>query len=146
MQGIPLRNVKKEGEAAVIAASEKYPMGIVNMGQMRDLVVTSRILFNASATLGARLNMYYSPDGELFDSIPFAYYNITLTAGATVQESAIIDAPSVGYIKMEMENLDSGYSITNAEVYTSFSRWGDEFLQEADKMSYRHGISAQKKR
>lgn len=142
VQGLLLRNVRKEGEAASVAASTELILGQLNMQEMRDLIVTTQVTYHASATAGLTLNLYYSPDGELWDTVPYAYYVVNLTAGSTVRESAIIDAPAVGYLKVAVSNGDASYAATGVNVWSSFSRWGSEYL-EADRIAYIKGRKAQ---
>jgi hypothetical protein len=143
MQGIPLRNVRKEGEIASLAASAEVVVGQVNMQEMRDYVVTTEATYHASATVGVTLNLYYSPDGEVWDTVPYAYYVVNLTAGSAVRESAIIDVPAVGYLKIAVSNGDATYAATLIKVHSSFSRYGSEFI-EADRMAYKRATRVQK--
>lgn len=142
MEGLQLRNVRKEGEASSIAASGTAPMGILNLGEMRELVASARVTYNASATAGATLNFYYSVDGVLYDTVPYASFDIDLAAGV-VQESAIVEVPSIGYMKLAMVNNDTSYAVTAVQVFTAFSRWGDEY-SEADKRRYKSDIAVLK--
>jgi len=143
MEGLLLNNVRIECSGRTIPASGNLSVGTISMSQMRELILTARGTYDASATLGLRLNLYYSPDGESWDTVPFAYYDVDLTAGSTIQESAIVDPPSTGYLKVTAQNQDATYSVTAVEIWSSYSRWGDEYIS-LDKKTMRRELQEQK--
>lgn len=79
------------------------------------LALTVRLTFHGSATVGAELRVYSSPSGTNYDTIPYHIEGITLTQGATVQQTIAL-TPAPGNIKVSVKNLDPAQVITNATV------------------------------
>lgn len=127
----------------LIAASGKKATSDIVLTKCRTLSISARVTYNASATATARVNLYYSADGNNFDTIPYTYFDIDLTAGGTVQETKIIDAPEHGYLKFEVENLDASYTLTNCMLWYSIQSWGDPaVLQRGHELP--HDIEGQR--
>lgn len=144
VEGLKLRDVEELAKIPSVAASGEVTLGVINMGQMRNLIIMGEVTYNASATSGARVNLYYSHDGIEWTTVAYAYFDIDLTAGSTIREAATLDAPETGYLKVTIKNNDATYTVTNAKVSYSFKRWGDRYIQEADLREYMRGILAQK--
>lgn len=102
---------------ASLAASGQVALGDITLVRMETLTVTVRVTYNAAATSGLRLNLYFSPDGKNYDTVPFAYYDIDLTADATCQETKVVDAPERGYLSFSVQNLDAAQAATNIFVW-----------------------------
>ena len=74
-------------------------------------IITVRLTYNASATAGATINTYYSPDGTYWDTEPVDSFSLPFTAGTTIQKSYIVAAPCKG-LEIEIVNNDSSYDLT----------------------------------
>jgi len=79
-------------------------------------IITVSATYNASATSGVRVRWLYSPDNILFDSPEDAidegnYKDLTFSAGETRTRTIIIPHLQP-YIKVQVVNLDSSYSVT----------------------------------
>ena len=79
------------------------------------LVVTVKATYNASATAGVRVRWLYSPDGSNFDSVEDAedasnYEDLSFSAGATRIRTILIPI-FMPYVKVQVVNLDSSYSV-----------------------------------
>jgi hypothetical protein len=111
---------------ALLPVSSKMRGRVIECDLARTLTVTGRCTYNASGTAALRVNLYYSPDGVHFDTVPYTYFDLNVTAGSEVQESALIDPPEVGYLVPEIENLDASYTITDITIWETVSRhWED---------------------
>jgi hypothetical protein len=106
-----------------LPASAKARTGDVMLIKCRTLSCTARATYHAGAASGMRVNIFYSPDGSNWDTVAYAYYDVNLSAGNTVQETAIIDAPEHGSVKFELENLDAGEAITDAKLWITIQAW-----------------------
>jgi len=78
-------------------------------------IITVSATYDASATSGVRVRWLYSPDNSLFDSPEDAidegnYKDLTFSAGATRTRTIIIPHLQP-YIKVQVVNLDSSYSV-----------------------------------
>jgi len=121
---VPLVNV-----ASVSASGRVYSQGIP-LVRARGLSVTGRVTFHSSATAGADIEVYYSPDGKNWDTDPFGTDSITVTAGATKQSTSYIVAPEHGYVKFAVKNNDTGYALTNVMLWYTIQSWPDGVVQE----------------
>lgn len=108
---------------ALLGISQKKKLFQLDVYLERTLAITARTKYNASGTLALRINIYFSPDGINFDTIPYTYFDITVTAGAVCQRTCIIDTPEHGFFVVEAENLDTSYTQTQIEVVTNQSKW-----------------------
>lgn len=124
------RNIIPIGSIAILGISLERKLNVVELEKIRTLTITAKCTYDGSATVGAVLNLYYSPDGENWDTIPYAYFNINLTAGSTVQETHNIDAPEHGYMSIAIKNNDSSYTVTDILIFKSESNWGEKKCRE----------------
>ena len=90
-----------------------YPAGIVTVSATYD----------SSATSGVRIRWLYSPDNSLYDSPEDAedegnYKDLTFSAGETRTRTIIIPYLQP-YVKVQIVNLDSSYSVT-VDCYHTF--------------------------
>lgn len=106
------------GAIGSLTASEERIVGDVTLYRIETFSVTTKVTYNGSATAGIRLNMYFSPDGNNYDTVPYAYYDIDLTAGGTVQESKLVDSPERGYLRIAVKNLDTVYAASGIFIWT----------------------------
>jgi len=105
------------GYIASLAASGEVVIGDVTLVRLETLTVTTNVTYNAAATSGVRLKLYFSPDSKHYDTVPYAYYDIDLTAGATVQETQGVDAPEKGHLRVAVANLDAAQAATDIRVW-----------------------------
>lgn len=105
------------GKFTVLNASGKINVGSVNTKKTRSLSITARVTYNASATSGVKVNTYFSADGHDFDTVPYTFFTIDLTADSVVQETHLIDVPENGMLRIELENVDSTYTATDITVW-----------------------------
>ena len=126
------------GEIASLALSTKKVVGHLDAKDLRTVTITCKGTTNGAATLGIRVNVYYSPTGnrEDWDSVAFASFKINISAGNNTQESHNFDLPELGEIKIEVENLDTGQAATSIQVWASIKRHeGNEIIQELSKLN-----------
>ena len=110
------------GSIDSLALSSEKDIGNVKLYRIETFTITTRVKYNAAATAGLRLNMYFSPDEKNYDTIPYAYYDIDFTAGGTVQETKIVDAPEQGDMMVSVSNLDAAQAATLIKVWTNLEK------------------------
>jgi len=110
------------GSIDSLALSSEKDIGNVKLYRVETFTVTTRVIYSAAATAGIRLNMYFSPDGKNYDTIPYAYYDIDFTLGVTVQETKIVDAPEQGDMRFAVQNLDAGQAAISIKVWTNLEK------------------------
>lgn len=115
---------------ASIAAAGTTQAGVVRLIKTRTLSVTTRTTYNASATGALRVYLYYSPDGEHFDTVPYTYFDVTITAGATVQETKSVDMPEHGYIAFKLYNQDATYTTTENRLWYSIQKYPNSEVKQ----------------
>lgn len=108
-----------------LATSGKEKVGNIDLRLNRTFSVSAKVDYNASATSGIKVNFYYSPDGENFDTVPYTFFTVDLTAGSTIQETHIIDTPEHGMMEIEVENVDATYTATNIQVWVTAIKHAD---------------------
>jgi len=109
--------------ASIPASGATWQAGDIPLIRARTLSLTIRCTFNAGATAGGTAELYYSPDGKNWDTIPYADFAITLSAGETVQRTVTIDTPEHGYVKLKIVNNDSSQAITDVKAWYSIQSW-----------------------
>ena len=113
------------GNIPSLKASEKNRVGNLDCSKARTVNISCRVTYG-NATKAVRVNLYYSPDGTHYDTVPFSYFNVDLTASTTVQETHIFDFPEIGYMDVEVENLDTSVTATNVMVFSNAIKWPEE--------------------
>jgi len=101
-------------------------LGNINLQRTRTLTVTVRVRYDPGATAGVRVNLYYSVDGDLYDTVPYTYYDVNFSAGETVQETKIIDAPEEGFLEVRVKNLDTAQVARNIDFWYTIAKWEDK--------------------
>ena len=94
----------------------------VCLKKARTLSTTVRLTYTAQAAAAADVNIYYSPDGRHWDTVPIDTYAVNLTAGATVQESNISGLPEHGWFKIGVVTADAE-TLSNVMIWYSIQSW-----------------------
>ena len=123
----PKTDIFDFGEIASLGVSAKKVVGHLDLDNARTITITCKGTTNGGATLPIRINVYYSPTGERddWDSVPFAYFDVNISAGNKTQESHNFDLPELGELKVEVENRDAGESATYINTWLAVKRWSD---------------------
>jgi len=104
---------------SIAASGTQKAENPIQLVRARTVTFTVRTTFNASATGDLRADVFFSPDGENWDTIVYTSFDIAVTAGGTVQRSVNVDPPEHGYLKMDLVNEDQTYAITNYKTWFS---------------------------
>ena len=117
---------RPHGVIGSLAASTEQDVGSsISLVRARTLSVTLRCTFNAAATGNANLMVYYSPDGENFDTTEYGKFTVAVSAGNSRQESAYVIMPEHGFVKFAVKNNDATQTLTAIRVWYSIQSWGD---------------------
>jgi len=106
-----------------LAASAETSAGNISLKNCRTLAVTCRVTYNASASSGVTVKLYYVHKEIGEDTVTFTTFTPTITAGARVQRTVLIDAPETGSFVVKVKNDSSSYAATDVEVGYSIQRW-----------------------
>jgi len=112
------------GSISTLAASAENIIGNLTLVMPRTITITARVKYNAAASQGLKVKLFFSPDGENYDTVAYTSFDVNFSAGAAVQETKIIDAPETGYLRISVQNLDTGQSATGIKVWTTIQEWG----------------------
>jgi len=110
-----------------LAPGGEQIVGNVTLGRIESLTVTTRVTYHASATSGLRLNLYFTPDEENYDTTVYSCYDIDFTAAAEVQKTELVTVSALGNLRVAVENLDPAQSATAIKVWVTIC-WRQEEL------------------
>lgn len=110
--------------ASIAGAGEAHED--MNLRNVKELALTVKVTYHASATAGARVYLLASR-GSGFTELDsenvtdaFAYFDLSFTAGATRQKTVNIDALPQ-YIRVLVRNLDGTNALTTVRVDVNIS-------------------------
>jgi hypothetical protein len=101
----------------------------------RTLSITCRLTFDANADTNPEVFLFYSPDGNNWDTQAYTSFTITFTASATRQRTVIIDCPEHGYIWVKVQNLSAAGVITKCILWYTIQSW-DAVAATTDDKKY----------
>jgi len=117
---------KPLGRIETVAASGRSQIpGSIPLVRARTLSITTRMTFGASIDADAVVEVYYSPDGERWDTLTYATQAVTFTAGGTVQKTFIVDPPEHGHMCIKVLNGSQADTITDVICWYSIQSWPD---------------------
>ena len=115
---------KPLGRIETIAASGRNQIpGAIPLIRARTLSVTVRMTFGASIDADATIEVYYSPDGENWDTLTYATQAVAFTVSTTVQKTVIIDPPEHGHICIKVLNGSDADTITDVIAWYSIQSY-----------------------
>ena len=89
----------------------------------RTVSFTTRMTFDANADTDVTVKVYYSPDGNNWDTIVFTSWTITFTASTTVQRTCILDIPEHGYLRIAIYNGSQTQTLSAISVWYTIQSW-----------------------
>jgi len=112
------------GHISSLAASGSQVLGgSIPLVRARTLSLTIRETCGASIDADTTVGIYYSPDGNKWDSIVYTSWAITFTASETIQRTVLIDPPEHGYLVVKITNGSSADVLTNIKGWFSIQSW-----------------------
>ncbi|RLF25311.1 MAG: hypothetical protein DRN01_06540, partial [Thermoplasmata archaeon] len=112
------KTTSQELTSQSIAASSSQNVDSTIPAGKSGAAVTLKTAYDAAATSGATINVFYSPDGTHYDTDTDDSYIHPFTAGSTIQKTYIVPAIHP-FIRIQVVNNDSSKSIT-ADLWTTF--------------------------
>ena len=103
---------------ARVAAQSTIPLV-----RARTLSITTRLTFNAASDTDALVELYYSPDGNNWDTVVYTSWTIAHTASATKQRTVIIEPPEHGYVWVMVYNASQAKTFTNVQMWYTIQSW-----------------------
>ena len=114
---------EKVGVIASLLTGVTRDVGNIRLERARTLAITCRVTYHGSATSGVTVKLYYNQPKTGLDTVPFASFVPTLTAGATVQRTVLVDCPESSNIHVKVKNDDGTHPASDISVGASVKRW-----------------------
>lgn len=111
-----------------VAASGTIKTSSFNLNYARTISVTVQIDCGAALDADTTVNVYYSPDGNNWDTINYTSFTLAFDAGNTVQRTVLIDTPEHGALILEIVNGSAADTLDNVYCWYSIQSW--EHIQE----------------
>lgn len=99
--------------------------GTIPLVRARTLSITTRLTFGGQIDADAIVSIYYSPDGNSWDTIALTSWAIAFTVATTKQVTKVIDVPEHGYIWVRVANGSSADVITNLTLWYTIQSWDE---------------------
>ena len=116
--------------AEIPAGGFAWSPGDIPLVRARTVSLTCKVKYDASATKGVTVKVYYSPNGKSWDTVAIDDFDVDLTAGQTVQKTYLVAVPEHGYLRAQVVNNDSSVSVKNVTVWYSIQSWAGKGVQE----------------
>jgi len=121
---------KPLGKIEDIAASATGIVpGVIPLVRARTLSITTRLTFGAQIDADAVVKVYYSPDGNKWDTYVLTSWGITFDTSETEQITKIIDVPEHGHIQIKVTNGSDADTLTDVIVWYSIQSWAETKAQ-----------------
>jgi hypothetical protein len=104
-------------------SSNVWSSQTIQLVRARTVSITVSVTYPAAAAVDSLVNVYYSPDGNKWDTLPYATFGITVTAASTVQRTVILDCPEHGYIRVRFYNVSAAHVVTTVIMWYTIQSW-----------------------
>ena len=94
-----------------INPSSEYSVNLEVPYGKTGVALTVQATYDASATKGIKIEVYWSPDGTNYDTDTDEVYTHPFSAGATKQKTYVIQCVHP-YLRIKIVNEDSSYGVT----------------------------------
>lgn len=115
--------IRKIGDISSLAAGAEEFVGIIHAERIRSLGVTCRVAYAAGATVACTVRVYVHHPSTGVDTVPLASFDVTLTAGATVQRTVVIDSVEDSELEVKVYNGDGAVAASPISVACILARW-----------------------
>lgn len=112
-------------EGLIATSASAYSHGTIPLVRARTLSITTQVTCGSSVDADTTVYLYYSPDGNNWDTIEYTSFDLTYSAGNTVQRTVNIDVPEHGYMKTKVTNGSSADTLTAVKLWYSIQAWPD---------------------
>jgi hypothetical protein len=100
--------------------------GIIQLVRARTVTLTVQLTCGGGLTADPEIDVLYSPDGRVWDTIPFTYFTLAFTAGAKIQRTMILDPPEHGYLRLSVLNKSAADVLTDVNIWYGIQSWPPE--------------------
>lgn len=103
--------------------------GVIPLVRARTLSITTRLTFGVGVDADTTVYVYYSPDGNRWDTLPLTSWGITFTASTTKQITKILDVPEHGHIQLKVTNGSDAGPLSDVIIWYSIQSWAETKAQ-----------------
>jgi len=114
---------------SLAASGSQFLGGPIPLVRARTVSITVRETCGGAINANTAINVYYSPDGNNWDTQVYTTAAITFSAGNTIQRTVIIDPPEHGYFAVQITNGSAADVLTNIRGWYSIQAWPPEPAQ-----------------
>ncbi len=107
----------------IAASGSQFVPGVIPLVRARTLSITTRLTFGTGVDADAVVKIYYSPDGNKWDTLELTSWAITFTVSTTKQITKILDVPEHGHIQIKVTNGSDAGPLTDVIVWYSIQSW-----------------------
>jgi hypothetical protein len=108
---------------SVPASTIQWTGQTIPLIRARTLSITCRLDFGQGVDANPEIFLFFSPDGNNWDTQAYTSFTITFTASSTRQRTAIIDVPEHGYIWVKIQNLSANGALSNCKFWYTIQSW-----------------------
>jgi hypothetical protein len=97
--------------------------GSIPLVRARTLSITIRETCSAQLDADTTVSLFYSPDGNNWDTQLYTSFTLTFSAGNTIQRTVIIDPPEHGYFEVQVTNGSANGTLSKIKGWYSIQAW-----------------------
>jgi hypothetical protein len=98
--------------------------GSIVLVRARTLSITVRVTFDGTVNADTTVNLYYSPDGNNWDTTVYTSFIIPFVISTTKQRTRIIDPPEHGYMSVAVVNGSAAGALSSVICWYTIQSWG----------------------
>jgi len=121
----------------IAASGSTFISGVIPLVRARTLSITTRLTCGGSIDADPQMDLFYSPDGQNWDTVAYTTWTMTFTASGTIQKTAIIDPPEHGAFRVKVTNKSAADVLTDVNVWYSIQAWPPEPSQSSGDLTKR---------
>jgi hypothetical protein len=116
----------------VPASGTSVAAGSIPLVRARTLSITTRLYMGAGLDADTVVYVYYSPDGNNWDTIQLTSWAMAFTASTTKQVTKVLNVPEHGYIQIRITNGSAAGTLTDVKFWYTIQSWDeiDAFFNE----------------
>jgi len=100
-----------------------WTQSTIPLVRARTLSITTQCRFGGQIDADAVVYVFYSPDGDNWDTIALTSWAIAFTVSTVKQVTKVINVPEHGYIRVKIQNTSSADVITLVKFWYTIQSW-----------------------
>ncbi|MFH1593724.1 MAG: hypothetical protein ABID09_03385 [Candidatus Omnitrophota bacterium] len=125
------------------ASGSVWSTSSIPLVRARTVSLTVRLTFGAQINDDTTAYVYYSPDGNNWDTIHYTSFVIAFTVSTTKQRTVLLDIPEHGYLMVKLTNGSDADTVTQPILWYTIQSW-EEIGAEAIESILLRALKLQK--